>query len=125
MKKYILIEVSFLLLFWIGGSCVGNYWGKTKEVTEINYEKLSKTKYVVVDFYATWCGPCKMQMPIMEKLKANIPDRVAVYKCDIDNDPFNNYCNVSTVPTIIIFKDGKEIDRYVGFTNYFTIKSAI
>ena len=75
---------------------------------------------VVVDFYATWCGPCKMLAPVFEESKANF------IKVDIDqnNDLARKYM-VSTVPTMMIFKDGKQVDTMIGFMPKDLIKSKV
>ena len=77
-------------------------------------EVLNSTKTVVIDFYATWCGPCKMYTPIVEEFAEENED-IKVVKIDIDEtqDIAFEY-NVMSIPTTIIIKDGKEVDRAVG-----------
>ncbi len=70
---------------------------------------------VVVDFFATWCGPCNMLGPVYEEVANEMGDKASFYKLDIDQAPDIAQENgVSSVPTIIIFKDGQEIDKMVG-----------
>ena len=77
-------------------------------------EVLNTTQTVVIDFYATWCGPCKMYTPIVEEFASENQD-IKVVKIDIDEsqDIAFEY-NVMSIPTTIIIKDGKEVDRAVG-----------
>ena len=70
----------------------------------------------VVDFFATWCGPCKMLSPVFEELGQDMEDNVKFLKVDIDQSlELARRFEVSTVPTVIVFKDGKEAERLVGF----------
>ena len=65
-------------------------------------------KPTLVDFYATWCGPCKMMHPILDQLKASMGDAVTVVKIDVDkNQELSAEYRVQSVPTLIIFKDGE------------------
>lgn len=81
-----------------------------------NFEELIKgDKPVLVDFFATWCGPCKMLSPILEQV-AEETDKVVIAKCDIDEcmEIAQKY-NIMSVPTLVAFKGGEEIRRAVGF----------
>ncbi|MEF9990850.1 MAG: thioredoxin [Romboutsia sp.] len=76
----------------------------------------NKDGIVVVDFFATWCGPCKMLAPVYDALAQDVEDRADFIKIDIDQSmPLAERFTISTVPTVVIFKDGKEMDRLVGF----------
>ncbi len=79
-----------------------------------NFDELIKDK-VVVDFFATWCGPCKMLGPVFEELSTEIND-IKFVKVDIDEheDLCRKY-KVMSVPTLIVFDNGKEIKRNIGF----------
>lgn len=73
-------------------------------------------KVVIVDFFATWCVPCQMQTPILEELSKSCED-VEVYKVNIDdNQELAIRYGISSVPTIVFFKDGEEVERCVGLT---------
>ena len=77
-------------------------------------EVLNTTQTVVIDFYATWCGPCKMYTPIVEEFAQENQD-IKVVKIDIDeNQDIAFEYNVRSIPTTIIIKEGKEVDRAVG-----------
>ncbi len=81
-----------------------------------NFEELiNGDKPVLVDFFATWCGPCKMLSPILEQV-ADETDKVVIAKCDIDEcmEIAQKY-NIMSVPTLVAFKGGEEVKRAVGF----------
>ena len=70
---------------------------------------------VVVDFFATWCMPCKMIAPILDEIAAESGDKLKVVKVDIDKDPqFANAYSVHSVPTLMFIKDGKVVDQVLG-----------
>jgi len=77
---------------------------------------LKSDKPVVVDFFATWCGPCMMAGPIIDKLADEMGDKVVIGKLDVDeeSDIAQKY-GVMSIPTMVVFKDGKEVERKVGF----------
>ncbi|MGL4912544.1 MAG: thioredoxin [Romboutsia sp.] len=81
-----------------------------------NTEVENSNGVVVVDFFATWCGPCKMLGPIFESLSKEFGNKATFVKVDIDQslDIANKY-RISSVPTMIVFKDGKPVDMLVGF----------
>ncbi len=77
-------------------------------VTADNWQQevLQSDRPVVVDFFATWCGPCKMQSPILEALEQEF-DTFKIVKCDVDEAPdLADQCKIRVVPTLICFKDG-------------------
>ena len=82
-------------------------------------------KVVIVDFFATWCGPCKMLTPIFEEL-SNTMEAVDFVKVDIDKslDIAREY-NISSVPTMMIFKNGEVVDKIVGFVPKTNIESKL
>ncbi len=80
-----------------------------------NEEVIESKIPVLVDIFATWCGPCKMVGPIVEKLAEEFEGKVKVGKLDVDESPETpeNY-NVMSVPTLLFFKDGELVDQIVG-----------
>ncbi len=87
-------------------------------VTDADFEEkvLKNDKPVMVDFYAEWCGPCKMAAPILEELAETYADTVVIGKLDVDesNQMAAEY-GVMSIPTVIVFKEGKEVERKIGF----------
>lgn len=76
---------------------------------------IKESKPTLVDFFATWCGPCKMMHPILEKLKEKMGDSVSIIKVDVDkNQELSAEYRVQSVPTLIIFKDGEVKWRAAG-----------
>nr|UWI49579.1 thioredoxin [Clostridioides difficile] len=86
----------------------------------------NKEGLVVVDFFATWCGPCKMLSPVYEALGNEMDEKANFLKVDIDQSmELAQKFEVSTVPTVIIFKDGKAVDRLIGFIPKDNLKNKI
>lgn len=78
-------------------------------------EVLNSERPVLVDFYADWCGPCKMMGPVVEELAKELKDIAKVGKINVDeNQDLAMQYNVMSIPTLIIFKEGKEAHRLVG-----------
>lgn len=86
------------------------------EITDSNYkELLAEGKPVVVDFWAPWCGPCKMVAPIIEELAKEFEGQVIIGKCDVDeNTDLPAEYGIRNIPTVLFFKGGEVIDKQVG-----------
>jgi len=85
-------------------------------MTDFN-EIINSEKPTLVDFFATWCGPCQMLSPILEEVSTEVGDTAKVLKVDVEeNMDFARQYNVRSVPTLIIFKEGKEVWRKSGLT---------
>lgn len=97
------------------------------KITSENFEKevLNSDKTTIIDFYADWCGPCKMMSPVIDEI-AEENDSVKVGKLNVDEaqDIAVKY-NVMSIPTIIVFKNGKEDKRFVGVTSKGNILNAL
>ena len=77
--------------------------------------EVNNSKYTVIDFFAEWCGPCKMQGPVLEQLSTKYPN-IKWCKIDIDdNSSLAAKFDVRSIPTVVFLKDGKEAFRYVGY----------
>jgi thioredoxin 1 len=89
------------------------------QLNEENFEKevLQSQRPVIVDFYADWCGPCKMISPVLEEI-AYQQSEIKIVKLDVDTHPLlAQQFGVMSIPTVIAFKDGKEYKRRIGFAN--------
>ncbi|WP_214370187.1 thioredoxin [Pseudonocardia sp. H11422] len=89
----------------------------TVDVTDDSFEAdvLKSEKTVLVDFWATWCGPCKMVAPVLDEIAGENADKLTVAKLDIDANPSTarDY-QVMSIPTMIVFQDGKPVKQIVG-----------
>lgn len=86
-------------------------------ITEQNFEEVIGTdKPVLVDFFATWCGPCRMLSPVIEEIAEERAQTLVVGTVDVDEQSaLASRFGVSSIPTVILFKDGKEAGRFVGY----------
>ena len=84
-------------------------------LTDENFQQTIAKGVTLVDFYATWCGPCRMIAPIVEQLAGMMQGKAKIAKLDIDQaQQTTNSLQITSVPTVILFKDGKEVKRVVG-----------
>ncbi len=89
-----------------------------------NFERLTKNGMVLVDFWASWCMPCRMMAPILNEVSNEINGRAKICKVDVQKHPeFSSKFNIRGIPTLVLLKNGKEINRFVGVkTKEFLLK---
>lgn len=90
------------------------------EVNDTNFDEviLKSDKLVLVDFWAEWCGPCRMIAPIVEEISKEYAGKIVVAKCDVDNNPaIINKFVIRNIPTVLFFKNGAVADKQVGFVD--------
>jgi thioredoxin 1 len=91
-----------------------------------NYDDTVKSGVVLVDFWAPWCGPCKMQTPILEKVAAAIGDKAVIAKVNVDENPeLAAKYGIRSIPTIILLKDGENKQQLIGLQQQAALVSAI
>ena len=89
----------------------------TVEVNDSNFEEvvLKSEKLVIIDFWAEWCGPCRMVAPIIEEIGEEYEGKVLVTKVDVDTNPgISSKLGIRNIPTVMFFKNGKMVDKLVG-----------
>ena len=97
-----------------------------KHLTDEGFEATIETGLTLVDFFADWCGPCRMLAPVFEEVSDELHEAVTFGKLDIDkNSGAATKYQVTSVPTLILFKDGEEVYRKVGLADAGTIKEFI
>lgn len=97
-----------------------------KVFTDENFETETNKGVVLIDFWATWCGPCRMQAPIIEQLADEMGDKVMIGKLDVDANPKTAQSfGIMSIPTLLIKKDGQVVDQLVGVHMKDQLKQAL
>jgi thioredoxin 1 len=97
-----------------------------KKLTEDNFHEEIGEGIVLVDFYADWCGPCRMMTPVLERVAQDVQGKATIAKLDIDHaQKIAGGFQVTSVPTLILFKQGKEVGRLVGLRDADAVKDFI
>lgn len=97
------------------------------EITNSNYKELIESgKPVVIDFWAEWCGPCRMVAPIIDELSAEYEGKVTIGKCDVDSsDEVAAEFSVRNIPTVVFINGGKVVDKQVGATTKAALEAKV
>ena len=100
-------------------------------IKEIKDDDFSKTvsgsgEPVVVDFWASWCGPCKMLSPIMDEVSEEVGAKAKFFKLNVDENPnVASQFKIASIPTVMVFKDGNVVDKFVGFRPKDAVKQVV
>ena len=123
----VMVGVVFFFVTGVGGSAGMNQ--STPNVThitgaEFEAEVIHSPKPVVADFYTTWCGPCKILSPELDKLAGAFTNQIKFVKINVDESPkLAEQCNIQGIPTLLFFKNGKVVDGVVGLMSSDDLKS--
>lgn len=99
---------------------------KIKMLDESNFSKEIEKGVTLVDFFAEWCGPCRMLSPVIEEVYEALKDKASFGKVDIDKQvKLATEYQVTSIPTLVLFKDGKEVNRIVGLKDEKALKEFV
>ncbi|RKP47333.1 thioredoxin [Cohnella endophytica] len=95
-------------------------------ITKDNFTENVAQGVSLLDFWAPWCGPCKMQLPIVEELSEELKGTATIAKVNVDEEPeLASQFGVMSIPTLILFKDGQPVDKLVGLQSKESLKAKI
>ena len=99
---------------------------EVKELITVNFEGVIKTqRLVIIDFYADWCGPCKMLSPIIANMAKEFPN-INFYKVNVDREStLSRKMNIQSIPTVMFYKQGQLVNQFTGYKNPQEIKTII
>lgn len=104
---------------------------KKEMVTELNSNNFTETinqenKLILVDFWAPWCGPCKIIAPILDEISANVGENITISKLNVDDNPeIAAQFGIRNIPTLLFFKNGEIIDKTVGVSTKSNLENKI
>jgi thioredoxin 1 len=89
--------------------------GLVQEITDQSFQTKTSDGVVMVDFWAPWCGPCRMVAPVLEDLQQEMDGKVSIVKMNVDENPDTaTKFGITSIPTLMVFKNGELVDRTVG-----------
>lgn len=97
-----------------------------KKISENEFDQVKDSDVAVIDFSATWCGPCKMLAPVLEEVSEDFTGKVNFFNIDVDENPdLAGDFNISNIPAVVVLKKGKKVNMTVGFQPKENIKKFI
>lgn len=98
----------------------------TQELTDATFSETIATGVTLVDFWAPWCGPCRMQGPIVDKVAEQLDGKATIAKLNVDDGAESaGQFGIRSIPTLIVFKDGEAVQTFVGVQSEATLKRAV
>jgi len=99
---------------------------KVKNLNDVDFDTTVAEGVTLVDFWAPWCGPCRMQVPILEELAESVDSQTKITKLNVDEaGGIAGRFGVQAIPTLLLFKDGDEVSRFIGVQSKETLITAI
>lgn len=96
------------------------------ELTDENFDATVASGVTLVDFYADWCGPCKMMGPVIDELANEFSEKATIGKVDIDSAQSTAAKNqITSIPTLVLFKNGQEVEKIIGLQNLDSLRSLL